>query len=192
MESVVIHTKCDDGRLVMNMLEEDDPVIKDGIRFFRHQEGTMLDVERESDPMSSGEGSQVINDGLNLLADSGMTEGISSRILFDVPNFSLAKLSLKSNFPLPLHVHNVDCLYYILAGSLRVGREELGAGDGFFVPAEIPYTFSAGFEGSEILEIRKVSIGSVTTRFTSKSQRYWKKIAQIIAENRQIWLDQQQ
>ena len=44
-------------------------------------------------------------------------------------------------FPCPATVHNADCLYFIVAGSLRLGSEELGPGDGFFLGVDVPYTY---------------------------------------------------
>jgi len=68
--------------------------------------------------------------------------------------FSLVTLWFKPDFPLPRHTHNVDCLYYVLSGSAIMGRQTLRAGDGFFVPKDAPYQYSAGPAGVEVLEIR--------------------------------------
>ncbi|MCH2173415.1 hypothetical protein MK489_21785 [Myxococcota bacterium] len=52
------------------------------------------------------------------------------------------------------HSHSLDCLYFILAGQANLGSQTLGPGDGFFVPADHPYGYTAGPEGVRVLEIR--------------------------------------
>jgi len=52
------------------------------------------------------------------------------------------------------HTHSLDCLYFIVAGEAHMGNQTLGTGDGFFVPANQPYTYTAGPEGVKVLEIR--------------------------------------
>lgn len=52
------------------------------------------------------------------------------------------------------HTHSLDCLYYIVAGEARMGGRKLGPGDGFFVPANQPYAYTAGPEGVKVLEVR--------------------------------------
>ena len=85
---------------------------------------------------------------------AGYLEGDDVRILVDLPGFSLAHAWLKKDYPLALHSHDSDCLYYIVAGSLRLGTEDLGARDSFFVPAGTPYTYRPGPDGVEVLEFR--------------------------------------
>ncbi len=60
------------------------------------------------------------------------------------------------NFPLFRHSHPAygDCLYYVLAGEVILGRRRLGAGSGFFVPNGMPYKYTAGPAGVEVLEFR--------------------------------------
>src|SRR5579872_3189024 len=71
----------------------------------------------------------------------GLPEGESVRVLVNLPAFSLTHVWFKKDFPLPLHSHDADCLYYIIAGSLRLGTEDLGPRDCFFVPADVPYAY---------------------------------------------------
>lgn len=52
------------------------------------------------------------------------------------------------------HSHSLDCLYFVLSGEANLGSQKLGAGDGFFVPANHPYSYTAGAEGVRVLEIR--------------------------------------
>lgn len=83
-----------------------------------------------------------------------MDSGNELKVLFDMPGLSLVKGWLKSEFPLPRHTHDADCLYYIIGGSIRMGDQELGRGDGFFVGADVPYTYTVGPAGVEVLEFR--------------------------------------
>jgi mannose-6-phosphate isomerase-like protein (cupin superfamily) len=92
--------------------------------------------------------------GLDALVKAGYLEGDETRVLFSVPGFSLIHAWLKSDYPLLLHSHDADCLYFIVAGTLRLGTENLGCGDGFFVPAGARYKYRPGPTGVEVLEFR--------------------------------------
>lgn len=123
--------------------------------------------------------------GLMKAVAAGYTKGDEVKILVDMPGFSLAHAWLKKNYPLALHSHDSDCLYYIVAGSLKLGTEELGARDSFFVPAGVPYTYKPGPDGVEVLEFRH----NPTFNFVnlSKTEGYWNKAAQTIADNLADW-----
>ena len=68
--------------------------------------------------------------------------------------FSLVSIDFAPGYMLPRHSHSSDCLYYIVEGSIVMGRRELGPGDGFFLPAEQPYAYHAGSRGVKLLEFR--------------------------------------
>jgi quercetin dioxygenase-like cupin family protein len=68
--------------------------------------------------------------------------------------FSLVSIDFAPGYTLPRHSHSSDCLYYIVEGSIVMGRRELGPGDGFFLPAEQPYAYHAGPDGVKLLEFR--------------------------------------
>lgn len=68
--------------------------------------------------------------------------------------FSLVKAWFGPHYVLPRHTHDVDCLYYVVQGSLTMGSQVLGAGDGFFVPSDAPYAYEAGPDGVVVLEFR--------------------------------------
>jgi hypothetical protein len=97
----------------------------------------------------------AIRDGLKAFVKAGGQHGSFAKILINVPGFSLAYAWHKSGYPLPLHSHDVDCCYLVIAGELTVGTEILGKGDGFFVPAGAAYTFFTVQEGVEFVEFRK-------------------------------------
>ena len=111
----------------------------------------------------------------------------------DVPyrreGMSLARLWFKSGFPLPLHAHDSDCLYYIVAGSVRMGTQVLEAGDGFFVGADVPYSYTAGPQGVEMLEFRTADRFNI--RVKDKSAEAWEKTVDAMHEASKSWPDEQ-
>ena len=112
------------------------------------------------------------------LADIALVnEGFRTEPIFcdsDPAGFSLVNIRLAPEAILPSHTHEVDCLYYVLSGSIVLGRRTLGAGAGFFVPADQPYGYRAGSEGAAVLEFRR------STRFgmviTDGSASRWREI----------------
>jgi hypothetical protein len=126
-----------------------------------------------------------IRDGLKGLNQAGIAEGSFAKILINVPGFSLAYAWHKSDFPLPLHSHDVDCCYLIIAGGLRVGRESLGKGDGFFVPAGSAYTFSTGPDGVEFVEFRHANSWNMVFKYRNPDS--WAKAADTASARREAW-----
>ena len=89
------------------------------------------------------------------LAQAGGNEGLASKLLVrQEGGFSILLLQAKPGFIVPRHRHDTDCMYYVQSGALRMGRRTLQGGDAFFVPAGVVYTYEAGPEGCEVLEIR--------------------------------------
>lgn len=85
--------------------------------------------------------------------------GVSTTPLFGQsgPNgMSLVHVWFGPNFPLFRHSHPAygDCLYYVVAGEIILGKRKLGPGSGFFVPNGMPYKYTAGPAGVEVLEFR--------------------------------------
>ncbi|MBB5686754.1 cupin domain-containing protein [Sphingobium boeckii] len=117
--------------------------------------------------------------------DAGAMAGASTRLLFELPGLSLAHAWFKSGFPLPRHSHNVDCLYYIIAGSLRLGTEELGAGDGFFVGADVPYAYVPGDDGVEVLEFR--TSNSFDINLLASNAAFWAKAVEGVKAKQADW-----
>lgn len=90
-----------------------------------------------------------------LMEPSAFALGAQTKVLVrDAGGFTLIHAWFKSDFPLPRHSHNTDCMYYVISGSAIMGKRVLRAGDSFFVPANAPYQYDAGPEGVEVLEIR--------------------------------------
>jgi hypothetical protein len=123
--------------------------------------------------------------GMKKLVESGYLEGDEVKVLVNIPGFSLTHVWFKADYPLLLHSHNADCLYYIIAGSLQLGTETLGARDSSFVPADGAYTYRPGPEGVELLEFRHE--GKFDFKNLTKGSAFFEKAAQIAAANRETW-----
>lgn len=123
--------------------------------------------------------------GLKGAVAAGYMDGDEVQILTQMPGYSLAHAWLKKSYPLALHSHDSDCMYYIVAGTLKLGTEELGPRDSFFVPAGVPYTYKPGPEGVEVLEIRHAPKFNFVN--LSKTETYWTKAAETIAANHEDW-----
>ncbi|MEE4450276.1 hypothetical protein [Novosphingobium resinovorum] len=123
-----------------------------------------------------------------LLMDAMEVRGEYADVPYRREGMSLARLWVKSGFPLPLHTHDCDCLYYIVAGSIRLGQEMLAAGDGFFVGAEVPYAYTAGPEGAEVLEFRATDRFNIRVR--DKSVAGWEKTAATLREGHERWREE--
>lgn len=146
-----------------------------------------MDFE-ESGLMESVPPTEIEMAGAIAAVEAGMLEGTRVRLLFDMPGLSLAHAWFRSGFPLPRHSHNVDCLYFILAGSLRIGTEELGAGDGFFVGAGVPYAYVPGDQGVEVLEFR--GSNSFDIKMLANNAAYWTKAVERVQDRRTDWADE--
>ena len=119
------------------------------------------------------------------LTEAGVLDGAENRMLFSGAGFSLAYAWFKSGFPLPRHSHDSDCLYYVVSGSLNLGEEELKAGDGFFVGADVPYAYIPGPEGVEILEFRATQ--SFDIKMLAGAGAFWDKALQTVKAKRERW-----
>lgn len=127
----------------------------------------------------------TILDGVERANAAGIEAGNIVKVLFSMPGMSLTYAWFKSGFPLPLHSHNADCLYYIIAGSLKLGTEVLNAGDGFFVGTDVPYAYRPGPEGVEVLEFRTAE--KFDFRILGKTTAFWDKTVAAVEERREAW-----
>lgn len=135
--------------------------------------------------MSQGMPTEIEMTGAVAAIDAGMLEGTTVKLLFEMPGLSLTHAWFKSGFPLPRHTHDVDCLYYIVAGSLRVGTETLAKGDGFFVGAGVPYHYVPGDDGVEVLEFR--GSNSFDIKLLADNPAFWTKAVGTVNGNRESW-----
>lgn len=166
------------------MTDTDAPAQRFAI--FRREDARDLD---ESGVMTSAEAPTPIQmAGIRQLAETGYANGHATRLLFTAPGMSLAHAWFKSGFPLPRHSHDSDCLYYIVAGSLRIGTEELGPGDGFFVGGDVPYSYTPGDDGVEVLEFR--TAGSFDIRLLANNAAWWTKAAQVSRDRQDAWANE--
>ena len=122
------------------------------------------------------------------LVEAGVLEGTTVKLLFSRPGLSLTYVWFKSGFPLPRHSHDADCAYFIIAGSLRIGTEELGPGDGFFVGKDVPYTYTPGENGVEVLEVRTANEFDI--KLHAGNPAWWDKALENLLANRDSWPDQ--
>lgn len=155
---------------------------KQGFQIFRAKEAPEL---MEAKCMSIDPISDVQRAGVNKALAAGYGEGDDIQVLVNMPGFSLTHAWMKKDYPLPLHSHDSDCMYYVVAGSVRVGTEELGPRDCFFVPANVPYTHKPGPNGVEILEIRHATEFNFVN--LAKTAAYWDKATETVAANVETW-----
>jgi quercetin dioxygenase-like cupin family protein len=117
---------------------------------------------------------------------AGWADGEETRMVYNAPGFVLVHAWFKAGYPLPLHSHSGDGLYFIVSGSISLGTEQLEAGDAFFVPANSAYTYIPGPDGAEVLEFRNTA--NIDFRILTKGgAAFWSKALQQIAEHREDW-----
>lgn len=120
----------------------------------------------------------------DFVKEGGMA-GQQVKLAYARPGFSLTHVWFKSGYPLPLHSHTGNCLYYIVAGSVRIGKDVLGPGDGFFIEDLVPYTYETGPKGVEVLEFRATDYLDI--RFKARSKAAWDKIVDRLRERSADW-----
>jgi len=99
--------------------------------------------------------------------------------------FSLVRARFNPGYKLPRHSHNSDCLYYVVSGSAIMGSQILGAGDGFFVRGDAPYTYEAGPDGVEVLEFRMAT--SFDIKIFDQSVERLQPLIDIAIANQDDW-----
>ncbi|WP_317931061.1 hypothetical protein [Halioxenophilus sp. WMMB6] len=129
--------------------------------------------------------SEVAAAGAGELIAAGMEHGHENRLLFAGGGMSLTYVWFKSGYPLPRHSHNSDCLYYVVGGSLKIGHEELQVGDGFFVGADVPYSYVAGAKGVEVLEFRASE--SFNIKMLADNPAFWQRALTTVVAHSAEW-----
>src|SRR5579863_8644948 len=127
--------------------------------------------------------------GLKLFGEAA-SGGAAAQMLFSRHNLHVSYAWFKSGFPLPLHSHDKDCYYLIIAGSTSVGSEVLGKGDGVFIPAGAPYTVTPGEDGVEFLEMR--TSPDYDTHYRGRTDSYWDRIAATLRGSKERWAEEEQ
>jgi hypothetical protein len=123
--------------------------------------------------------------GLAAFAEAGGGSGQTVEMLYSRPGMSLTRVWFKSGYPLPLHTHNADCLYVIIAGSIEANGQTYGPGDGFFVGSEVPYTYTPGPEGVEVFEFRAADAFNI--QFKAKGEKAWANTVERLEQSRERW-----
>ena len=162
------------------MAQPEDDISR--MRIFRAKDAPGL---LEAGCMSVEPFTPVQRAGMDKAMAAGYMEGDEIRVLTDLPGFGLTHVWFKHGYQLPLHSHDADCMYYVVAGSLRLGTEELGPRDSFFVPANVPYTYKPGPDGVEVLEIRHENSFNFVNH--ANGVAWWNKAAGEIAIHRDAW-----
>ena len=162
------------------MAEEQQDTSK--FRIFRAKDAPGL---MEAKCMTVEPFSAVQRVGMDKVLAAGYLEGDEIKVLCQLPGFGLTHVWFKEGYALPLHSHDADCLYYIIAGSLKLGTEELGPRDSFFIPADVPYTYKPGPEGVELLEFRHANAFNFVN--LAKGEGFWDKAAEVTAQHREAW-----
>lgn len=119
-----------------------------------------------------------------------ITPGAGERatVLFSEPGehgMSLVYGWFKSGYPLPPHSHDSDCLYYVLAGELRIGAHVLRKGDGMFIPGGHGYAYEAGPEGVEVLEFRNATRFNID--LSAAGTAHWERMAAAYRDRAGAW-----
>lgn len=123
--------------------------------------------------------------------EAGMHEGHRLRCLYRSPlpdGPSLCHMWLKSGFITPRHKHDTNCIYYVLAGELKLGNASAGKGEGVFVPEGTIYSIEAGPLGLEVLEFRTDTKFNVF--YTGNDEANWDRIVDAVSGNVVDWAGQ--
>lgn len=131
-----------------------------------------------------------IRAGLKQMVQAGVQGGSFAKILVNVPGFSLAYAWHKSGYPLPLHSHDSDCCYLVIAGEMTVGKDTLGKGDGLIVPAGAAYTFTTGEEGVEFVEFRHATSWNILFKYRNPAS--WEQAAEEARTRADGWVTERQ
>jgi len=140
--------------------------------------------------MSAPEMSGTAREGLTAFVGAGAAAGAQVKVLVrqaaEEGGFSLVHVWFKANYPLPRHSHDADCMYYVISGSAVMGAQVLGPGDGFFVPSDAPYQYTAGPDGVEVLEIRR-GVDRFDMQIPDHGPERWRAMAETTLANRHEW-----
>jgi len=126
--------------------------------------------------------------GLANLRGMPNSGGAAAMTLFSMPTLDVSWAHFKSGYPLPLHSHDVDCYYLVIAGSMALGSEVLGKGDGVLIPAGVPYTVNPGETGVEFIEMR--TSPDYDTHYRARTDSYWDKMVETHRNRSAIWAEE--
>lgn len=127
----------------------------------------------------------AIQRGLEQVRETADCGGAVAKTLFSMPTLHVSYVWFQSGYPLPLHSHDADCYYLVIAGSMKVGTEELGKGDGVLIPGGAPYTVNPGDDGVEFIEMR--TSPDYDTHYRAKTDAYWDRVADTKRARKAVW-----
>lgn len=123
--------------------------------------------------------------GIEQFRETADCGGATALTLFSMPTLHVSYVWFKSNYPLPLHSHDADCYYLVIAGSMKVGTELLSKGDGVLIPGGSPYTVNPGDDGVEFIEMR--TSPDYDTHYRAKTDAYWNRVADTRRARKDAW-----
>jgi mannose-6-phosphate isomerase-like protein (cupin superfamily) len=123
--------------------------------------------------------------GMQQFRETADCGGATAVTLFATDALHVSYVWFQSYYPLPLHSHDIDCYYLIIAGSMKVGTETLEKGDGVFIPGGSPYTVNPGEQGVEFIEMR--TSPDYDTHYRAKTDAYWDRVAETRRARKEIW-----
>ncbi len=66
----------------------------------------------------------------------------------------LFELRFEPGSEVSVHAHEQDEIFYVVAGSMKLGKKEIGPGSSVFVAGNTLYSFGAGKDGLQVLNFR--------------------------------------
>jgi quercetin dioxygenase-like cupin family protein len=66
----------------------------------------------------------------------------------------LFELRFEPGSEVSVHAHQQDEIFYVVAGSMKLGNREIGPGSSVFVGGNTLYSFGAGSDGLQVLNFR--------------------------------------
>ncbi|MBV2148104.1 cupin domain-containing protein [Sphingobium sp. AS12] len=166
-------------------MTESSTATRKRMKIYRFADGAPL--TREKMPMIGFDESVMA--GLSRLAKVGNTEELGTKVIVlfedEATGTSLTYAWFKSGYILPRHSHDADCLYYVIAGSLTMGTQKLGQGDGVLIPADFVYSYEVGPEGVEVLEFRTAT--HFHFKFQGNDEAHWDRMIAANERGKHIW-----
>ena len=165
--------------------DNDSPAQRKRMTVFRRKDATMLD--HEIMPFTGMDVKMMA--GFGRLVAATRTEDVPQvLVLFREPGdrgLSLSYAWFKSGYILPRHSHDADCVYYIIAGEVKMGSTRIAAGEGIFIPANDGYTFEVGPIGCELLEFRNATQFHI--HFQGDDDAYFDRMIQLQVDKAASW-----
>ena len=157
----------------------------DKISIYRREDAVDLD---KTDMMSVATPSERVAAILANMDFNKFITGTQSKVLLRQEGevgYSLIYASFPPEYILGRHTHNTDCTYYVLSGELRLGNQTLTPGEGFFVPANRPYGYTAGPVGVEVLEFRHATTFDIQA--VESNEETVARIGEVADAHQDVW-----